>query len=227
MHCFECDVHAACEARTCEVCGKPLERDPDRYFKAAMEAMAAGNPDRAIRLLRDCIELNPDHLSGRYNLGLALALADRYDEANQHYMAIIKQDPKYPGIYTALGQTAFGSYIVHMEKTESKRKAMIQFLMKAIEQDPEDVDAYFSLGNAYVAMENGEQALPWLECALKLHPDSSAIYFVMAKALKMLQKHSEASVMARKSMELSDPSDPFREDIRDLLSELRQAVLPL
>lgn len=149
MHCFGCNSELVTESRICKTCGRPVETDPDRYFKAGMEASAAGDLDRSIKHLTDCVNLDPDHLSGRYNLGIALALANRCDEAMEHYYAVADQEPNYPSIYTALGQAAFGSYMTHTAEAESGRKMMIHMLMKAIEQDPEDVDACFSLANAY------------------------------------------------------------------------------
>ena len=225
MHCFGCDTDFEGESLTCEVCGKPLETDADRYFKAGMGAMAAGDVNRSISFLRDCVKLEPNHLSGRYNLGLALCLAGNCDQATEQYTAVIEQQPDFPGIYTALGQAAFGSYLAHLEHAESNRNAMIELLMRAIEQDPEDVDAYFSLGNAYIAIGTADKALPWLKCAMKLHPDSAAIYFVVAKAFKMLERYPEATLMARRSVELSDPNDPFLEDVQNLLSELQEVAL--
>ena len=225
MHCFGCNSELVAESRTCKTCGRPVESDPDKYFKAGMEACADDDLDRSIELLMDCVNLAPDHLSGRYNLGMALALANRCDEAMEHYYAVADQEPNYPGIYTALGQAAFGSYMTHTAEAESGRKMMIHMLMKAIEQDPEDVDACFSLANAYVALGKAEKALPLLKRALTLHPDSSAIYFVIAKAFKTLQKYPEAAIMAQKSMQLSVPNDMFHDDIEELLSELQQTVL--
>lgn len=224
MHCFRCDADSTSESGTCELCGKPLETDPDRYFKAGMEAMAEGRIGSCISFLGDCVLLSPDHVSAHYNLGLALCLANKCDEAIEHLTAVADRDPSYPGIYTALGQAAFGSYLSHIEQAESSRKAMVQLLMKAIEEGPNDVDAYFSLGNAYIAIGSAEKSLPWLRHALRLHPDSSAIYFAVAKAFKMLEKYPEAAIMARRSMEFSNPNDPLAEDIRRLLAELQETA---
>ena len=225
MHCFKCDIESDGKTEVCNNCGQPLESDADRYFKAGMEAMAAGDVDRAISLLKDCINLNPDHISGRYNLGLALSLADRCDEAMGHYAAIAEENPEHPGIYTALGQAAFGSYLVHVEGAEMSRMAMMEFLMRAVRQDPEDVDALFSLGNAYIAIDKPRQALPWLERALSIHQDSPAIYYTIAKALNMMGEHDEAVEMAERSAQYSSPDDPFWDDIQMLLSELQQGIM--
>ena len=220
MYCFKCQSDCAGNSDKCEHCGGRLERDPDQYFKAGMEAMLAGEVDHAAQLLGNCVELNPDHLSGRYNLGIALCLANKCDEAIEQCIAIMEREPDYPGVYTVLGQAAFGDYLYHREQAESNRRAMFQLLKRAIEQDPSDVDAYFSLGNACIAVGSAAEALTWLEKALEFHPDSSAIHFAAAKAYKMLRRRSEAANMAKMAMELSGPSDPLGEEIKALFAEI-------
>lgn len=220
MHCLKCESDSAGDLRVCQACGAPLKEDPDLYFKAGMEAMSAGEIDRSTVLLGDCVKLNPDHLSGRYNLGIALSLANKCDEAVEQCIAVIEREPDYPGIYTILGQAAFGDYLYHMEQAHSNRRAMFQLLKKAVDQDPTDVDAYFSLGNACIAVGSAAEALTWLHKAMKFHPDSSAIYFAAAKAHKMLRRHSEAAAMAKMAMELSGPKDPLAEEINALVAEI-------
>lgn len=227
MHCFDCDVHFPLDSKVCSICGRQLDTDSDRYFKAGMEAMAIGELDRAVEYLYDCVGLDPRHISGRYNLGMSLSLSDRCDEAMGHYCNIAQDNPEYPGLYTAMGQAAFGSYLTHYSEAEAQRSAMIRYFMAAIEQDPHDVDAYFSLGNAYMAMENAEKAITWLETALRLHPESPAINYMLAKALKMTGNEPEAAVMAQKSLQLSNPSDPFWPDIHELCMELNQTMLQM
>ncbi len=222
MHCFRCDVDTPTDSNVCDVCGQPLDTDPDRYFRAGMDAMLAGDVDRSTRLLRDCVRLNPSHLSGRYNLGLALCMADRCDEATDQYMAVLEVEPNYPGIYTVMGQAAFGDYLAHLERAEAQRDLMFQLLKKAVEQDPSDVDACYSLANAYMAVGLAEEALPWLHQAAKLQPDSSAIYYAMGKVYKMLGRDTDAAAMAKLAMELSDADDPLIGEIESLAAECEQ-----
>ncbi|MHB0998161.1 MAG: tetratricopeptide repeat protein [Armatimonadota bacterium] len=220
MYCTKCNSDYSGVITKCPVCDESFDSDPDVYFKAGMDAMTDGDLEKAVCLLRNCIHLNPVHLSGKYNLGLALSLLDKCDEAMEHYVVVAQQDSQYPGIYTALGQASFGRYMNHAREAEWMRKAMIQLLKKAIEQDPDDIDAHFSLGNAYMAIGYADKAITWLKRALDLQPNSPAIYFSLAKAFKMLQKFSEAADMANKSMQLAGPDDPFIEDIHNLLCEL-------
>jgi tetratricopeptide (TPR) repeat protein len=197
-----------------------IDQDSDRYFKAGMSALAGGDILPAIEFLSDCVRLDPTHINGRYNLAIALSLTDECDEATAHLEAIREICPGYPGIYTLMGQAAFGSYLSHKQEADSKANAMINFLMMAVEQDPDDIDAYFSLGNAYIALDVPDKAMPWLHSAMRLHPDSAAIHFTMAKALSMMDKRREAAEMADRACSLSDPSDPFWEEICELRDEL-------
>lgn len=223
MYCFQCDCHSASKSRTCEKCGRPLETDPDRYFKAGMEAMVSGAIDRSIMFLKDCVTLAGDHLSGLYNLGIALCMAGEYDEANEQFAVVMEQDPDFPGVCTAMGQAAFGLYLYHSEQAESSRKRMIKLFANAIEQDPDDVDAHFSMGNAYMAAGRPGKAIPWLQNALKLQSDTSAIYFALAKAYKAVESYPDAITSARKAAEFSKADDPLAGDIARLLSELEHS----
>ncbi len=205
----------------CPNCGAGRRADPDHHFKAAMDSVANSDIESAISQLERCLEEHPDHLPGRFNLGVALSLADRCDEAIGHLYHVLTQDPEYPGIYTALGEAALGSYLYHEEQARLKGEAMIQLFMRAIEQDDCDVDAYFSLGNAYLALGNGEKALSSLRSALALDPRSAAIHYMMAKTCMMLGRFGEARLMARKALELCTPSDHFLGDIENLLTEVQ------
>lgn len=220
MYCFDCDSNISDQSHICSRCGTQLPTDSDWHFKAGMDALGAGETEMAIALLRNCVEINPFHTNARYNLGIALCLLGQHDEALMQFATIVELDPDYPGIYTALGQLALANFKIHMEEAEMHRAAMIHFLTFATEKDAEDVDAYFTLANAYLEIGDAEKALRCLERAVSLDSDSPAIYFSLARALKMLGRSKEARAMARKAMLLSPPEAPFIEDLRNLVAEL-------
>lgn len=222
MLCFDCDSDIPDRSYVCSRCGTQLPTDADWYFKAGMDALGAGEVEMAITLLRDCVEINPCHTNGRYNLGIALCLSGQHDEALVQFVTIAELDPDYPGIYTALGQLALANFKVHMEEAEMQRAAMIHFLTLATEKDTEDVDAHIALANAYLETGDAEKALRCLQRAVSLDSDSPVIYFSLARALKMLGRHKEARAMAKKALLLSPPDAPFAEDLRTLAAQLGQ-----
>lgn len=222
MRCSECGFDLSESDTGCPNCGAGQRPDPDNHFKAAMDSVANNDLEGAIDLLERCLEGNPEHLTGRFNLGVALSLADKCDEAIGHLYYVLTQDESYPGIYTALGEAAFGSYLYHEEQASMKSVVMIELFKRGIEQDQQDVDAYFSLGNAYVALGMGEEALSCLKSAMALDPESSAIHYVLARAFMMTGKFGEAKLMARKALDLAAPSDQFLGDIESLLTEIQR-----
>jgi tetratricopeptide (TPR) repeat protein len=51
---------------------------------------------------------NPDDLSSRYNLGLALLELDRYEEAAEHFEAAVARHPRYFEAWIGLGRALDG-----------------------------------------------------------------------------------------------------------------------
>ncbi|MHB1456174.1 MAG: tetratricopeptide repeat protein [Armatimonadota bacterium] len=223
MYCLHCDSEIAVEKDTCPICSMSFITDSDYYFRQGMDAMLIGNFDRAIKLLQTCVDLHPAHISGQYNLGEAFASARRCDEAMAHYVIAAQENPDIPGIYTALGKAAFGSYIAHSQEAESMSNSMICLLKKAIVHDPQDVGAHISLGEAYLAIGDTEKAIKCLCRCLEIEPASPSVYLELAKVYVSLEQFTEAEDMASKSMQHADPDDPVIDDIKELLCELQLA----
>ncbi len=221
MRCGKCGSDLDSPDDPCPNCGTEQEIDPDNYFKAAMGCVAKGDLGDAVTLLEECLQMAPEHLTGRFNLGVALSMMDRCDEAIGHLYYVLTRDPDYPGIYTALGEAAFGSYLYHEEQANLKSAVMVHLFKTAIERDEDDVDAYFSLGNAYVALGLGEEALGSLRAAMALDPRSCAIHYMTAKAYKLAGRFGEARQMAARALELATPNDEFVDDIESLLAEVQ------
>lgn len=227
MRCSECGCELEPQMTECPNCGGRHSMDPDSHFKAAMDFVADGNLEGAIELLEHCLNADPEHLTGRFNLGVALCLADKCDEAIGHLYYVLTKEPDYPGIYTALGEAAFGSYLYHEEQASMKSMAMIHLLKQAIDQDEEDVDAYFTLGNAFLALGLAEEALPALKSALRLDPQSPAIFYLIAKSYRELGRLREARMMAERALDLAQPDNQFLDDIESLVTELQEEALAL
>ncbi|MDI6828146.1 MAG: tetratricopeptide repeat protein [Armatimonadota bacterium] len=224
MRCFACSVDFDGDSETCALCGRPLETDSDRYFKEGMEALANGNLDESIALFGGCLSLNPCHLTARFNLGIAYSLNDQCDMAMEELLIVAAQDPNYPGLFTALGQAAFGSYLHHKELAQEREHQMLRLFEEAILRDETDVDALFSLANAYIALDEPLQALSYLNRAASVDPNSPAIYFMLAEVLRMLSRNDEALMMARKSLMVSSPHDDFRNLFEDLFRKLQEEL---
>jgi tetratricopeptide (TPR) repeat protein len=61
----------------------------------AGKALDAGNVDQAIEFYRKLLQLTPDAIEARTNLGVALGREGHYDEAAQQYRQVLSHDPSY------------------------------------------------------------------------------------------------------------------------------------
>jgi len=226
MTCAECGREVDLLHRRCPTCGEDCTVDPDSRFKAAMAAVDADDIGRAIALLERCVEADPGHLNGRFNLGIALCMVDRCDEAIGHLFTVLMEDEDYPGIHTALGEAAFGSYLYHEDQARKKSEAMICLLRQAVERDEEDVDAHFSLGNAYLALDMPEAALAYLKNARTLDPESSAVHVMLARTYLMLGRRAMARRMLRRAAALAGPDDRYAEEMADLRAAVDAGTSP-
>jgi len=72
--------------------GTPARQEADR-LSAAIRVRQSGGADEPV--LRARVEADPGDLESRYALAQALAASERYDEALDHYLAIVKRDRSF------------------------------------------------------------------------------------------------------------------------------------
>jgi hypothetical protein len=68
----------------------------------------SGDMAGAAEEFRKAVEENPDDLSSRYNLGLALLELDRFEEAAEHFEAAVTRHPRYFEAWIGLGRAFAG-----------------------------------------------------------------------------------------------------------------------
>jgi len=120
---------------------------------------------KAIASLLEAHELEPSRLEGRLNLGAALYLAQRPDEALEHLKYVLAFDPQntiallnLAATYDALGQT----------------DNAIATLEQLVKDRPNWADANYNLAVAYLKQERLEDATLALRRELTLNPKHDA-----------------------------------------------------
>jgi tetratricopeptide (TPR) repeat protein len=145
-------------------------------YETGLELRAAGNHDRAIRLLSDAIAtgmLNDDDRATSYNnRGMAFAAKGEDEKALADYAVAIKIAPSYGPAYLNRGN-------VYSE--QGKLDAAIADYDQAIKISSRYELAYNSRGAAYYKKGELDTALTDLDTAIRLKPDYGNAYWNRAR----------------------------------------------
>ena len=130
---------------------------------------------RAIVWFEKYLELAPDDINTRLDMGYALENAGRYNDAKKQYEQILSAEPDDYMTHIALA-------VLHIEGYNEYVKAKNLFL-RAIEIEPENCLAYYNMGVVCANVNEYYQSKKHYELALKYDPD----YIKALKNLAQLQ----------------------------------------
>lgn len=156
------------------------------YVERGWSAIAAGDPQRAVKELERALELSPDDPHTESLLGWAQMLREQYDEALMTYQKVLMREPNNPLArvnvgYICLKKGIFGEAIEHLSRAirqEGDRKARMYahlymglvyleremfddaraFFRRTLEMGPNMLEAWWEIGRAYYLEGNAEEA---------------------------------------------------------------------
>lgn len=137
-------------------------------------ALRMGAPDRAIPLLRELIEINPEDSASRNNLAAALVQTEDFDGA----LAI------------AAGSTAAPLARIegYIQQQRDNREAAVRAYRRAIEDDAADLASLNNLGNLLAELGEVDEAIHAFERAITLAPADIPIYLNLAEVLREAER---------------------------------------
>ena len=149
-------------------------RSPQTLAKDADAAYARGDPQDAIRLYAELIEIQPDSVEARTNLGVALARTGRYKDAVAQYDEALKRAPDNPSILLNLAlawykQAAFDTAAVKLERLRAKH--------------PENRQSLYLLADCYLRLGRNSDAVVLLQPVYDADPNDRAVDFALGTAL--------------------------------------------
>jgi len=152
---------------------------------AGLDYVALRHADQAEPMFREAIRLNPDSASAHYYLGRQLYTANRFAEAIEQTQIAVRLSPDLIAAYDNLGLCYWGQ-----QRTEAAEKYFLEAIARA---EKLQIKAEWpSLNLATMLLQQGETkaALPHLNRALQIDPDSSPAHFEMGV---LLEKEGELS----------------------------------
>lgn len=143
------------------------------------------------------LALEKDGENAFYHNSLAFALiqAEQYDDAIEHYKEAINLNPDNE--WTAIVCQALGS-LYHQMKDNSD--AALTMFQTALVLDPNSFDAYISIGDLYLDLEDLDSAIGAYCEAIKLAPDNARAYCKMGIVLWEKDYLEEAIIAYNKAI---------------------------
>jgi tetratricopeptide (TPR) repeat protein len=152
----------------------------------------------------------------------ALEMQGKWDEAAKEYQAVLRQDPRLPGIHFLLGRlllsrpnpapdmaeqarkefqqeleidpsNAGAEYVLgELARQESQWPEAIAHFSRATKLDAAFGDAFLGLGTSLLSSKQFSQAIPPLETAVKLEPQNPAAHYSLAMAYSRAGRAQDA-----------------------------------
>lgn len=95
----------------------------------------------------------------------------------------------------------------------------VELLAPLAEQNPDDPRIWFTLGSAYRALEQGDEAERCLRRAARLAPEEPFVWLELSRACADLEQWRAAEEAIRKAIELDDQNALYHYDLGEILAE--------
>jgi predicted TPR repeat methyltransferase/lipoprotein NlpI len=168
------------------ICKRVIERIPthfDAQHLLGVIAIQARQMERGIHFLEKAISLRPAVAEPYCNLGKALGVLNRFEEALASYEKAIALQPNYAEAYYSRGNT--------LANLNRYAEALTSY-DKAIALNPTYAPAFNNRGNLLSDLGRFEDAILNFDQAIALQPDFSQAYNNRGTALSQLRRYEDA-----------------------------------
>lgn len=171
--------------------------NPRNYETLGELFLKANAPGEAIEALQRAIALDPDSPEAYHKLATAYLRLGDYQRARRAEEAAIQRvaNGLYPEALAGIGD----SY-----RLEGRFDQAVAFYSRALDQNPDLVEAYIGLGRTAAAQSQWQMAIDHYQRALELQPDSSEAHYWLASAL-LQSGNYESALSAFEAVLEQDP----------------------
>jgi tetratricopeptide (TPR) repeat protein len=171
----------------------------------------------SIRLFNHALKVTVNNAIIHNNLGLALAVQGRSEDAIAHYVEALRLKPYFVEAHNNLGnalvsqekyQEAIDHYAeclrimpnfakahsnlgVALARQGKNQEAIVHYI-EALRIKPDDADAHYNLGNELARQERFQEAIPHFFAALRINPDDADAQYNLGNALARQKRFQEA-----------------------------------
>ncbi|OFV99028.1 MAG: hypothetical protein A3H28_08010 [Acidobacteria bacterium RIFCSPLOWO2_02_FULL_61_28] len=137
----------------------------------------------SLTLWTRALDVTTGNYRAHHNLGLALAISGKGDEAIPYFSEAVRFKPDFAEAHNNLG-----SVLANQGKLD---QAIVHF-SEALRFKPDSAEAHYRLGLALARLGKGDQAIPHFSDAIRLQPDHAEAHYGLASALDDQGKIKEA-----------------------------------
>lgn len=155
----------------------------NQLLAQAVEHHKNNRLDLARPLYEKCLSLEANQFDCLYFLGLLYAQTGEFQKSES---TLIRANTINPGHAATLGTLGYAQLEL------KQHQAAIDNFKKAIQLQPNLVDAHYNLGNALQDVHQHHEAIESYNYAIKLQPNNPSIYFNKANSLRYLREFAAA-----------------------------------
>ncbi len=209
----------------------PSDQDQaQQLYEQALDDFAEDNEIQAISLLEAAISKDSQLADAYESLGVILSRLDRHQEAITVMQKLTEIRPQEPMAHTNLSRfhmllgdketaefhmaeaTRLNMFKdmeqrtaqVQKQQERAQKEQMMAMFKEVLEQeDPEDLVANYGLGKSLVDLEQYQEAIPYLEQAVKVDRFYSAAYLQLGLAQEHAQEIDSARSTYQKGIEVA------------------------
>ncbi|MFB2922299.1 tetratricopeptide repeat protein [Aerosakkonema funiforme] len=177
-------------------------------LKQAEEYLNQDKYNEAIALYQQCIEEEPNIKSNYWQLGLALLLAGREEEAQACWVsALFEGEPEQ--IERLTKELLDILHIEGLKYLETGKYAQAEKIyFQLVEQEPTNPIAYKNLGNVLYSQGKLKEAIASYQQGIELEPNDAITYYHLGNTFHQLNRLEEAIAHYQQSLAIS-PNSPI------------------
>ena len=166
-----------------------------------------------INLLRKSLEINPDQPLVTFDLGIALYISNKLDEALIYFDKCIKLEPGNIKFYIRKAIT--------LKKLNNVNDLIVCY-QKIIDLNPKFIDSYINKADLLYSINDFEESLHCYQQAIKIEPDNATLKLRCGLLLSKLGRIEESISSYNDSIKLEPKNSGAYKNLGFIYRELRQ-----
>ena len=168
------------------------------YYEFAHICVKTGDMDKAEKILKKVVELNPDFAPAHKDLGILYLNKRLFDYSEDEFNTALKLAPNDFNVLF--------EYANYLHSTTNFEKAD-EYYQKALEINPDEPDALGFAALNKTFLNDLDKAYELIEHALKLVKNNDFMYYIAGKIKYLQKQYEDAKMFLIKSYELEKTHD--------------------